>query len=69
MSFVFVVQNVRFLKRIFAEELTVTMSNIVTNIKPHTVSQPSCYHSRKSKGECPKRTRKLPTLIAEPLIE
>lgn len=51
-------------KKEIVEEVTASMSNVVSNIKPHTVSQPSCYHSRKSKVECPKR-RKLPHLVGE----
>ncbi|XP_018571385.1 uncharacterized protein LOC108911046 isoform X2 [Anoplophora glabripennis] len=52
-------------KKNITDELTTTVSTIVSNIKPHVVSQPSCYHSRKSKPECPKRVRKLAPLIAE----
>ncbi|KAG5871599.1 hypothetical protein JTB14_010723 [Gonioctena quinquepunctata] len=46
-------------KKSFTEEMTSTVSAIVSNIKPQTVSQPACYHSRKSKVESSKRIRKL----------
>ncbi|CAG9821727.1 unnamed protein product [Phaedon cochleariae] len=52
-------------KKNWTEEITATMSCIVSNIKPHTISQPTCYHMRKSKPESSKRIRKLPLLTGE----
>ncbi|KAJ8924658.1 hypothetical protein NQ315_000809 [Exocentrus adspersus] len=49
-------------KKNITDELTATISGIVSNVKPHVVSQPS-YYSRKSKPECQKRFRKLPTAL------
>ncbi|VEN54948.1 unnamed protein product [Callosobruchus maculatus] len=53
-------------KKTVTEEVVASVTNIVSNIKPQTVSQPLCYHSRKSKGESSKqRIRKLQPLIGE----
>ncbi|XP_072396375.1 uncharacterized protein [Diabrotica undecimpunctata] len=51
-------------KKNLTDDITASVASIVSNIKPHTVSQPSCYHSRKSKAENSKR-RKLPLLTGE----
>ncbi|XP_057653370.1 next to BRCA1 gene 1 protein-like [Diorhabda carinulata] len=55
-------------KKSIVEEVTASVTNLVSNLKPHTVSQPSCYHTRKSKNENSKR-RKLPLLNTESSIE
>lgn len=55
-------------KKSIIDEVTASVTNIVSNIKPHTVSQPSCYHMRKSKNDNSKR-RKLPLINSEAAIE
>nr|CAH7758211.1 unnamed protein product [Callosobruchus chinensis] len=53
-------------KKTVTDEVVASVTNIVSNIKPQTVSQPLCYHSRKSKGESSKqRIRKLQPLIGD----
>ncbi|CAH1961558.1 unnamed protein product [Acanthoscelides obtectus] len=53
-------------KKTITEEVVASVTNIVSNIKPHAASQPLCYHSRKSKGESSKqRIRKLQPLIGD----
>ncbi|CAH1102179.1 unnamed protein product [Psylliodes chrysocephalus] len=50
-------------KKSVSDEITSAVSSAVSTIKPHTVSQPPCYH-RKSKSENSKR-RKLPLLTGD----
>nr|CAI5831989.1 unnamed protein product [Callosobruchus analis] len=53
-------------KKTVTDEVVASVTNIVSNMKPQTVSQPLCYHSRKSKGESSKqRIRKLQPLIGD----
>ncbi|XP_074032371.1 uncharacterized protein isoform X2 [Leptinotarsa decemlineata] len=52
-------------KKDFSEELTSTVSAIVSNMKPIAVSQPVCHHTRKTKVESSKRIRKLPHPVVD----
>ncbi|CAG9854334.1 unnamed protein product [Phyllotreta striolata] len=51
-------------KKNMTEEINTAISSALSNIKTHSVSQPSCYHSRKTKSENSKR-RKLQLLTGD----
>lgn len=56
-------------KKEMKDDITTTVSGMLTNLKPHVPPQPLCYHSRKSKADNPKRLRKLPSHVADSSYE